>query len=60
MQKSIGMCLDCAGGSTTEKVTYVPALTTDHIKDTISDWNKFIHTDTEIPPLARCYDQLPI
>jgi hypothetical protein len=54
------MCLDCAGGSTTEKVTYVPALTTDHIKDTISDWKKFIHTDTEIPPLARCYDQLPI
>ncbi|MBN2116527.1 MAG: Fic family protein [Anaerolineales bacterium] len=39
-------------GSTLEAATYVPP-PVDDMKDALSDLEKFIHTDTEIPPLAR-------
>jgi len=39
-------------GSTLETATYVPP-PLDDMKEALSDLEKFIHTDTEIPPLAR-------
>lgn len=39
-------------GSTLETATYVPP-PVDDMKGALSDLEKFIHTDTEIPPLAR-------
>jgi len=39
-------------GSTIETATYVPP-PVEEMKDALSDWEKFIHTNTEISPLAR-------
>ena len=39
-------------GSTLETATYVPP-PVDEMKEALSHLEKFIHTDTEIPPLAR-------